>query len=572
METVKGAEVFSKWETISNEIADEEGTNDPVEVNQQEKSKWQLIDERFQQEEFQKLLKEGRPLKYGDTSWGKAIRTGFSNFSTVDMFSKAMGGWMDAGESINKFLAHPIKTGRKMKEFALNMTKAMAVDFLDAKHLETEKQLTKDDPFAQTLLMEREIVRTFATEKGLKNFIAENPEEAFITLGELFMGAGKVAKIMPGQRMTKIGTVIEKTGAMMDPLNLAMKPLTKGPQLAAALVMKTKKFKGIPNNLYGRALKLADKIPIKRQQELIDIALKNESTFSMDDYHRLGDQIGEVNDVVNGLITKYDKRGYMLFNNAFRGLDDLAIKELKVSGNSVMPDIEAVKKVLRKNKSQYEKLTGLSRDMLSPTEVQGFKVKFNQELSAPYQRLMKKIYSSPMKVKAKMAINKNYRQFLEAIVPETALIRYKGKLTNELIQKHFKGHRYLSLKELNHVEGAMIELRNAMNSAVQKSGKGSLFDFQLTAKAATGTMAGTVANAMINKKGGKVLPGVGFVVGGAIGVLDSNPLVKSKLAVYLNSLKTVDMKIRPNAALLRMGLYEIGKEHRSFEDEEGDVF
>ena len=103
----------------------------------------------------------------------------------------------------------------------------------------------------------------------------------------------------------------------------------------------------------------------------------------------------------------------------------------------------------------------------------------------------------------------------------------------------------------------MIELREAISHIVQVHSKGAYFDFKSTAKAATFTTGGHFLQRMINSTS-NVLPSVGFGMGALIGVIDASPMLKSKMAIYLNSLRSVGINIRPTATMIRLGLYQAG--------------
>lgn len=567
----------NKYQDYIDNKREESGVLDPLKVNEMEKNanKYLQFNKARKKQELQQKIKNNEVVSYSDTSWGRTISTSLSNLPSN--FAPYMQEYTTA---IIEAMSHPIVTTKSLKDlaigtFKLGATRTIAYQLgisLDEEKMKKDfmKPGSKHKDIGMALSMEKSLYDNFGTEENLKRFIAENPTETILTLGEIFIPAGKLAK-MGGA--AKFGSALEKTGAMLDPINLALKPLTRGVPYIVSRTPKLKhipiinkfnfglpletKMKDLPNNIYGRALKLSNHIPIEKQKKLIDLALDSKLTLSMDDLNKLWGTVDDLNDVINDMVNAVGPDSKMLFNDAFKYLDDLEKTYLKTSTEPVKSQINAVKKILIKNKGDFERITGKSRKYLSAQEVQAFKVQFNKELSTAYQGLANKVAKTPLQKRALIEINRSFREFLETVIPEAELLKYK-KLSNAIIQKHFPGAEKLSIKELNRLEGNLIELGKAMDDVAQKHGKGSLFDFQLTAKTATGVAGGHFIANMVNSQT-KVFQTAGFTLGMMFGILDSNPLVKSKIAVFLNGLQSIGLGVRPNAALIRMGLYESEK-------------
>jgi hypothetical protein len=226
---------------------------------------------------------------------------------------------------------------------------------------------------------------------------------------------------------------------------------------------------------------------------------------------------------------------------------------------------------LLKNKKRYEELTGKSRDLLSPREVNDFKKRFNHELSKAYQDVTDRIKMTPINKDAAMTINRNWRQFLEELIPEIP-VGESFKLTNKLIRKQFPNAKKLSLGELNELQGKLIELRNAIAEESYKMTVGPMMDFQVGQKTATGAFVAGSAVRTITDDPSVITAamaaggGVGFV----LGTIDSSTKLKSMIANYLNSLQSVGITTRPTGVLIRLGIYQSNEMWKSYKEEGGE--
>ena len=545
--------LMSKWEKISNRVSENEGLKSPIQTNQKEKSKWETIGEQYNKQKLKQKLKNDQPVAYEELPWGKTIKQAMSNLPSdiIPFYQEYITGIYEA-------LSSPIVTAKGLKSLAVGTLKTgMLRQFSAGLGMPlSEEKIKKDEDINKLLFFEREMYNNFGTEANLKKFIAKNPMEALFTLGELLIPAGKLTKIAGA---TKIGKGMEKAGAILDPL-ATTKEVVKKP---FSLAMNLPGFKKMPESLFRRAINFKKEIPFKKQDKLLNLALKNETALNMKGYLKLSDQIDELSDSITGAIAKVDQTTTMPVVNILKDIKTLERSLMGISSEDVSKAFRDVKRTIIRNQKK------LKRKNLTPEEVQAMKVRFNKELSKDYQDAINQTRLAPLRTDAKKAINKNLREFLEEIVPETRLIEFP-KLSNKIIQKTFPGAKKLSIKQINRLEGDLIELRHAMSKSVNEIRAGSLFDFQLTAKTATGASAAGALSYLATGEANFKFAAVGGLVGLTFGILDSNPLIKSKVAIYLNNLKSLGINVNTTGSLIRMGLYEAGDYAKEFDLEDAD--
>ena len=107
------------------------------------------------------------------------------------------------------------------------------------------------------------------------------------------------------------------------------------------------------------------------------------------------------------------------------------------------------------------------------------------------------------------------------------------------------------IKQLNKNEGALIELWNALESKANRITNRDLIGIGMPVKMGTGAGVGYM---FAGETGGKIGTKLGFL----LGVFDT-PQVKSKIALVLSKLKEKGIRVKPSTAMIKLGLYQLGK-------------
>lgn len=549
----------NEYEMIYNQMQEQTGSIDPIRVNESEKNEYKSLYDKMQAQVLENKIKHNSYISYSDMPWGKTILNSLKSLD--DSFFTY---WQNLGEMIS----HPILTGKNFKNLITGITKTgvLKAAYGDIENLPFELNEEQDQDTLMALNFEKEMYARYGTEAGFKKALATDPFGVIMDVQSVLLPALKLTKtagkVTKSAGLINIISKAEKAISIAEPIQLT-KSTIRGIEHGIMNIPKLKKF---PSNLYARAIKLADNIPMDRRQRLIQIAMDNKSGVVFKETEKLQNQISELEKIKDDVISKTGNQSFMMYNQAFKGLDELQEQLLKVSAQPVKREIDTIKKVLLKNKQDYEALTGKSRDFLDPKDVNDLKKRFNLELSDAYQKAYEKIKMTPIKKEAAMTINKNFREFLETLIPEIPISK-DFKLTNDIIKKSFGSKtKSLSLKDLNRLQGDLIEIRKAIINETYKTTTGSLMDFQVGQKTATTAFVG-MAGARAVTDDISVISTVGSVTGGAgfiLGLIDSSPRLKSKIANYLNDLQSVGLNPKPTGVLIRLGIYQANNMYKAY--------
>jgi hypothetical protein len=536
---------------------DETGFDDPEVIGEMQKSKWQIYHEQKIQEQAQQKLKNNEDLALSDLSWGQALTDGLTNLpkSYLNVFVEEIQGLWN-------IVRHPVITSQSMYKLAQGIGQFAAAETINANK---DMPMPEFDPKQDAGLMAvNEAVNylktTYGTEEGFKEAIAENPARVLhdvITTLVPIAKVGQVGKLSKISKLQKTLGVVEKTALSLEAIKL--------PRATARFlghgIMNLPKFKKLPESLYKRSIKLSKDLPLEKQEHLVKLALKNDLSLSVKNLQRLNDQIDDLDNIVDTMITQLDQPivpgqpwtiPKIHLNDLVSGLDKFANKTLKTHPTRGIAGQKAINRVKKTVEKWSEKI---NQDEFLPSEVQTFKKEIYKSLKDDYKNAMKTVRKTQaFSTEAEMKIARNIKESLEAISPDFAILEHT-KLNNKLIQRHFPGAPALDLKQINRLEGDLLEIRHAMVKSVQEIEKGSFFDFQVTAKTATGAAAGHFISNLIGS-GDEVLAPIGFGIGITLGILDSNPHIKSKAAVFLNDLRRMGISPRTNVAMIRLGIYQ----------------
>ena len=528
------------YEEMANRVDSNTGKNNAVIVNNNEKDIYQQMASRVDQRES----KYKDTISYADTSWGKAILNGLTNFSASNFF----GMIPETAETIFDALYNYKTTISKMKSYGMGAFKIAAARQFGY----DPNQFKTDQDIDNMLRFEKNMYNTFGTEEGLKRYISENPEQAITDIGMALLPIGEGLKSIG---LARTGKAFEFAGSMSDPFNIVW----QGARLPFHLTMNTiNKIEKLPENLYRRAIKLAESVPELKRERLIQTGIFNESAVTYKSVEKLQNQINELETIKDGLVNSVAGGSYMPFDDIFKGLNDLKITLTdNLSMQPVVKEIEKIENRLRTNKKDYEALTGKSKDLLDPVAANNTRKQLNKELAKAYQDAAERVKMTPIGTDAAMKIQKNIRNFLEAVVPEFDLINYTG-VSQDIIEKRFgTGVKKLSFKELNRLQGDLIEIRNAIHDVSYGTTTGRIMDFQVGQKTATTAFVGGSVGRFFtsNPEAITTIMAVSGISGFVLGTIDSSALLKSKLAIYLDHLRSIGVTVQPTATLIRLGLY-----------------
>lgn len=534
---------------INEYIEFNDSLKDPELINQKEKDEYTL---------FNESLKNKPPLSYSEMPWGKTVQAGLLNLPE-DMI-RFYGDYI---EGITQVINHPIITGRALKRLSVGALKDVAekmpaevaaydpifnqysseLELLKNTEIKFDKQEDKDLQAWQEV--KRELAANFGTEEAFKKMIAERPADVLATLAEIIIPAARLAKL---PRLAKLA-------AKIDPIDLT------------AGIAKTAKNKILSKNvstgLYRRSLKLDDTLPIKRKERILEVAKKNKLNIDLENIDKLSNQIGQIENIKDSattIVSHFKKK--LPISEIFKDLNAFEDSLLRVSsiGSDVRKNVDLFKKkILEANEM-------IDRKDLSIKEINAYKVQFGKDLDQFYDNIVKSTGEAPLLKQITANVNGTLKGIVEEAIPELRVMRFP-KLSRKIIKKEFG--KTISIKQLNQIEGDLIELRKTIQKQANNFSTGKMMDFQVGQKTATGAFAGSMVGTAI---GGEAGQQAGLYIGGAIGLglgsLDSSPTLKMSLANVLNSMRGAGIVVTPTAALIRMGLYEAGDYAKYRGDEE----
>lgn len=340
--------------------------------------------------------------------------------------------------------------------------------------------------------------------ENIKESIASHPVGVLGDLAAVTTGVGMATKI---PAITRIGTALE-------PLSMAMAPIKAGTKLIPKIPALS------PERLYLSAVKpgFSKKkglVQLKKEAQagLSEGILPNEKGLN-----KLNNLIGEIDERIMGPIEEASKAGKTISKeDALRHVSDVMENAKNLKYNPYPKEsLEIIEEATKKFVNEY----GDKIDILT---AQKAKKAFYSQNRQKYGR---QTGATPG----------------EQIVTEKAIARgLKDSIYDSLVEK------YPDLKSLGEKEGALINLRAAIEQGSQRIARRDIFGIGVPIKAGVGTVVGAKTGS----------PTLGTIVGVAAGVLDT-PIVKSRLAIALN--RANQMKIvNERMAKIRIGSRTIGE-------------
>ena len=520
---------MNEYIDFNTKHAEDTGEIVASEVNKAEKNEYQIFSEQYIQQDLNKR----QSITIGQTSsWGRTLLNSMKNFS----IPKYLAAPYEAGEFIYDKLTNFKATKRELGEFASGMAKTAILRTYAGEagnKAREQKWGEKDYEIAQILNFERNMEKEFGTEEAWKRYFEKNPEDTLLTIAPMLGLAGKFTKLK----------TLEKAGTAIDPFNVLVRPLGI--------------LKNMPENLHTRALKLSDTLTHERYDRVIKTSVKNDLGMSFKGVEKLTKQIDELGKVKDNIINTATGSGMftMPVSEMFKGLDDYVETMLKNSseGATIKPIVEKIKKgILDAEKELKRDVSGLTA-----REIADKKTRFGKELHEYWGKLVSTSEALPFKKEVVAKIESNLYDYLKILVPDARLGDFP-KLSKKIVKDMYPGIKDISLEQINRLQGDLIELKRAIKDEAHSMKVGKFMDFQIGQKTATGTWIGGISGAVLGGEGGMKIGGmIGGTGGFILGTIDSSPRIKMALGRYLDSARAAGILVKPNATLIRLGLYRV---------------
>jgi len=394
------------------------------------------------------------------------------------------------GAGIYQTIRHPIQTGKAIGKTAIGGIEKLIPG--------TQEYEQYADAFAKAM------IERYGSVENFKQTLAQDPVGFAADVATVLIPAGKV--VTSAGQATRVGIVaragaaIEKVGASIEPVNVAKQvvalPLKAIPQAATI-------------KMYKSAAKFSSRLTTKQRTALTKTALEHEIMPTIKGLVKLQNKIVAIRDEVDRMIDMATTTGQkMPVDQLFKYFDEL-MADAALSGKPQT----AQRQIMRVKKEILEINEAAGRTELTARQAQKLKTTIYRELETYYS----KTRNSPWIVKAQKSVARASKEFLEEVMPE--------------------------IKQMNASEGAMIELREAIEKSAARINNRDILGIGTPLKVMTGQYIGH-------------LPGA--ATGLVLSVLET-PRVKAKLAIVANRLNTKGVKIKPNAALMRLLASEAGR-------------
>lgn len=319
---------------------------------------------------------------------------------------------------------------------------------------------------------------------GVENFkrtLSEDPIGAAGDIASILVPAAATAKAIGGvskiKTISKAGEAAAKVGGIIEPTT-ALRKATKA--TARAIIPK-----GFASNLFESAAKFSNTIPEARRARLIETSLDNRINLTVGGVDKIRERINAYNERITEIINKSVTSGSELPINAL--FNEFGSLRKEFSGKPMTRNAQISQ--IAKEQSEFFKNTG--KKTLTPKEAQELKVRIYKETENYYN----KIADSPASIKAQQAVARSAKNFLEEVSSE--------------------------IKGVNVNLGAMKELLEPISKSAKRIKNRDLVGVGVPLKGGAGGVIGGP---------------VGVALGVGIGLLDT-PLIKSKIAIIVNSLK-----------------------------------
>lgn len=436
-------------------------------------------------EELQGRRRGGVSGSFAPLPWGQALLEGFSNFPS---------SFVENIKSLIQPLLHPIETAKGLGTLGAGIVEKTVIPGQQ-----------KHEPSVDILLEHLE--GRYGSVENLKKTIAKDPVGVLVDIGSVVYPAGKAVQItgkaaqLPS--VARAGATIAKAGLAAEPINIAARTA------AAPLRIGLKVFKQVPSKLYQSAVKFSTSLKPAERAKLTLTGLEEWITPTRKGILKAEKIINELNSEITSGIDAAARTGHKIpVTDLFKNYGHL-YAEASLTGKP----LQARKILDRIRRDILKENERLGRAALTPIEAQKLKQSIYRDLETYYSSLRE----APIAVKAQKSIAKAAKESLEELIPE--------------------------IKQLNAREGALIELKEALERS-----------------------AGRIQNRDLIGIGGPIKVGAGGVAASGAGVtagllmaLLEWPRTKTALAKVLHTLQQRGIKVRETPIAVRLGLYQAGR-------------
>jgi hypothetical protein len=337
----------------------------------------------------------------------------------------------------------------------------------------------------------------YGSMEGFKKAVANDPVGVTADIASVLTtsGVGVAAKF------PKTGKTISKSGLLLEPANVIRTPIRAAKRLIP---------EALPSKLYESAIKFSGKLTRRERASLTKTALENRVLPNYKGMDNLREKITSLNDEITLLIDQVATTDQRIpVKRLFR-----EFRQLKQSALLTGEPVKAQRAINNIRKEIYIANNRIGRKDFTPQQVQKLKQNIYKDLSSYYSEVAK----SPASKKAQKAVAKAAKESLEELIPE--------------------------IKQLNRREGDLLALHKEIEKAATRIGNRDILSMGTTVRAAGG---------------GAVAGGPGLAVGLALGLMDSQPLLKARLAILVEKMRTRGIKVRVTPTVSRLLSYEVGK-------------
>ena len=512
---------MGKWKQIAETIPEEQLQGQTENIG-----KWARL-----AQEHDKQQQPAQPEPLQDMPWGEVA------LSAVKSIPESAYGVVK--DIVTPFV-QPVETAKALMNLALGVIEKVP----GATHLTPGPRYQLEgegDPRREAVDATIEYFQDrYGSLPGFKKAVAEDPIGVATDLSTVLTGGGGtvkgVGKATKLRGAEKLGNVIAKTGLQLEPYNIAKLPF-RAAKLGAVRIPKI-----TPSELYESAAKFRTTLQKSEREAIVKTALDKQILPTYKGLDKLNDKINGLNIQIQGLIDKAEATNTTIpLDTLFKDFADLHEKA-RLSGTPVQAR-NAIRNIRKQIEEANSKIVKSKKTIQKPSIIvdesgQPFLVKKEKTVKtrvpkrlspAEYQRLKQNIYkeiatyyssvaNSPASVKAQKAVARQAKIALEELIPE--------------------------IKGLNKAEGDLLALKKEIDRAATRIGNRDILSLGTTAKAAGG---------------GVVAGGAGLATGLALGLLDSQPVVKARLALLLHRMKQRGMKVRITPTVARLFAAQAGQ-------------
>jgi hypothetical protein len=472
----------------------------PVKKVEEPTSEWEIVEKT--------PIRANTGRAGGKSEWAAVDRPDPTRMEWSDAFRSAVSnlggsGWQFAKDVTTPIL-HPIDTVKAMGSLAAGTA---------------EKLIPGDQGHEQSFDAMVDFMRDrYGSVENFKQTVAKDPVGVLGDVASLFMAGGGAVRGLGAASKVKAlqaaGQAATRAGAMFEPVSLVKSAAGAGAKLIPD---------AIPEKLYQSAAKFSTVAGKGKpgmttkdvRQMLTRTALENEIMPTYRGLEKIRDKVSSLNNEITGMIERAETSGARIpVQKLFKGFQELELERLKTSGKP----ISEVKEIRRIRKQIEDANTLIGRSELTPMEAQ----KLKQTIYSDLEKYYEKTAQNPASVKAQKAVARAAKESLEEIMPE--------------------------IKFLNKKEGALLELKDAIDRAAARISNRDILGIGIPIKGGAGAALGTVAGDAAT----------GGTLGLLWGVVDS-PGVKSKLAIVIDKLKRQGVSVQPTRAAVELGLFQTGR-------------